>query len=132
MQTTTMQTTTMQPLPDKPLPTNRRPPRPRDYWVFDQVIRRGRLEVDVAEDLCLSQARISQICKEVGAWFNRIHDECLPEVPEAELRAVGYLAHLRLRAQKAGLVPSGEDTLAVINRMLAELAGLNGEKPGAY
>lgn len=116
-----------QSLPDNPLPLRRTPPRPRDYWIFDQVVRRGRREADVAEDLCLSQARISQICKEVGAWYSRVHDECLPEVAEARLRVVAYLLNVRLAAQRKGLVPRDEDTSAVIRRLLCEFAGL-GEK----
>ena len=123
-QTTTEQTTTEQTLSDCPLPKNRRPPRPRDYWIFDQVVRRGRLEVDVAEDLCLSQPRISQICKEVGAWFSRVHDECLPDVDEAELRAIQYLINLRLLAQQAGSVPSDENAALAVSRLLDELTGI--------
>src|SRR5262245_38952866 len=100
------------------------PPGPRDYWIFDQVVRRGRKEVDVAEDMRLSQPRVSQICTNVGAWLDRIGDECLPGVQEEELRAVRFLFNLRLRAKAHGLVPADEDIALAVERVLGQLAGI--------
>ena len=113
-------------------PRNKKAPPPRDYWIFDQVVRRHRTETDVALDLRLSQPRISQICAEVGAWMDRVAEECLPEAPEQQIRAMNYLINLRRRAQVRGLVPQDENLIDMVTRTMSELAGVVEEKPGAY
>jgi len=101
-----------------------RPPGPRDYWIFDQVVRRRRRVIDLAEDMRLSQGRISQICINVGAWLDRIADECLPGVREEEKRVFTFLHNLRLKAQALGRAPADEDAGIAVSRALCQLAGI--------
>jgi hypothetical protein len=106
-------------------------PRPRDYWIYDQVVRRKRNQEEVAEDVNITQGRVSQIVSDVAGWMDQIWDECVPEVEEEALRATTYLMRLRLRAQAEGRAPQDEYLPHVIAEFLGEIEGLSVEKPGA-
>jgi len=109
----------------------RKPLRPRYYWIFDQVVRRKRTQQDVAEEVGLTQVRVSQICTVVGAWMERIWDESLPELDEEDLWVYSYLIQLRIRAQEEGRAPLDEDVPDIIARCLCDLEAIPYEKPGA-
>jgi hypothetical protein len=87
----------------------------------------------VAEDLGLTPARISQICKLVGVWYGRVHDELLPDVEDSASEAIRFLIGMRLAAQRAMLAPSNENPVEAVRRLLDELMGVRlSDQPFAY
>lgn len=80
-------------------------PPPRDYWVWDQVVRCGRTQEEVALDVSLSQVRVSQICRAVHEWLYEVWAHCLVSPNEEVLLAAMMLVGLREAAAHHGALP---------------------------
>jgi predicted RNA-binding protein with EMAP domain len=111
----------------------KRPPRPREFWIWDQVVRRGRAIEDVAEDLGLETEWTTYACGLVDRWYELIQDECLPghRAEEAAV-AMRFLIQLRLLAQRDGRVAIDDDPGTAVQLLLGELMGINAEDLKTY
>jgi hypothetical protein len=104
----------------------KRMPRPRDIWIFDEIVLFGRKQRDVARELGMTQPRVSQIVHQMVAWLARQINHQPSSQPAQDWRLfIPRLAHLRSQAEADGRVPATNDPARVVERALAELLGLN-------
>jgi hypothetical protein len=113
----------MLPPPSRPA---ERMPRPRDIWIFDEIVLFGRKQRDVARELGMTQPRVSQIVHQMVAWLARQINHQPSSQPAQDWRLfIPRLAHLRSQAEADGRVPATSDPARAVEQALAELLGLN-------
>ena len=101
-------------------------PRPRDIWIFDEVVLFGRTQRDVARELGMTQPRVSQIVNTMIAWLARQLNHQPTAQPAQDWRLfIPRLAHLRSQAEVDGRVPATNDPARAVEKALVELLGLN-------
>ena len=101
-------------------------PRPRDIWIFDDIVLFGRTQRDVARELGMTQPRVSQIVHQMVAWLARQINHQPSSQPAQDWRLfIPRLAHLRSQAEADGRVPAANDPARVVELALADLLGLN-------
>jgi hypothetical protein len=114
--------------PPAPLVTRppQRMPRPRDIWIFDEVVLFGRSQRDVARELGMTQPRVSQIVNQMIAWLARQINHQPSAQPAQDWRLfIPRLAHLRATAESEGRVAPSNNPAVAVEAALVELLGLN-------
>ena len=95
-----------------------KPPIPRDRLIFEEVMVKGRSQLEVAGEHGISKPRVSKILAEVGAWLCRVLPEsAAKEQPEGQLALGFWLVEARLEflyhKALAGFDASGQDKVVV-------------------
>ena len=95
-----------------------KPPVPRDRLIFEEVLVKGRGQLEVAREHGISQPRVSKILAEVGAWLCRVLPESVAKEQWEGQVALGFwLAQARLEflyhKALAAFDASGQDKVVV-------------------
>jgi hypothetical protein len=104
-----------------------KPPIPRDRLIFEEVLVKGRGQLEVAGEHGISQPRISKILAEVTAWLCRVLPEAAAKEEAVGQVALGFwLARARLEFLYNKAVEafdaSGQDKVTYKERRRTEVA----------
>src|SRR6478672_6081273 len=104
-----------------------KPPIPRDRLIFEEVMVKGRSQLEVAGEHGISQPRVSIIVGEVTAWLCRVLPESAAKEGAAGQVALGFwLAQARLEflynKALAAFDASGQDKVTYKERRRTEVA----------
>jgi hypothetical protein len=104
-----------------------KPPIPRDRLIFEEVMVKGRSQLEVAGEHGISQPRVSIIVGEVTAWLCRVLPESAMKEGAAGQVALGFwLARARLEflynKALAAFDASGQDKVTYKERRRTEVA----------
>ena len=104
-----------------------KPPIPRDRLIFEEVMVKGRSQLEVAGEHGISQPRVSIIVGEVTAWLCRVLPEAAAKEGAAGQAALGFwLARARLEflynKALAAFDASGQDKVTYKERRRTEVA----------